>query len=138
MKTSYLFAGGLVVVFLILGGMYALKSQKTETAYPTVETTQEATTTTTTATGTTSVPTKTAGTYTMADVSSHSNASSCWTIISGTVYDLTKWIGAHPGGERAILSICGKDGTAAFEGQHGGQGRPEQMLATFKIGVLGS
>jgi hypothetical protein len=36
----------------------------------------------------------------------------------------------------AILSLCGKDGTVAFNAQHGGQGRPETELASFKIGTL--
>ncbi len=74
--------------------------------------------------------------YTLAQVATHSDSNSCWTAINGVVYDLTAWISAHPGGEGAILSICGKDGSTAFNGQHGGQGRPEQVLVTFKIGTL--
>ncbi|MES2059604.1 MAG: cytochrome b5-like heme/steroid binding domain-containing protein [Patescibacteria group bacterium] len=77
-----------------------------------------------------------AGEYTLADVSKHSNASSCWTTINGGVYDVTAWINQHPGGPEAILSLCGKDGSAAFDAQHGGQRRPASELATFKIGVL--
>ncbi len=73
--------------------------------------------------------------YTFAEVATHSNASSCWTIIRSEVYDLTTWIGQHPGGEKAILSLCGKDGTAAFEGQHGGQQKQEETLAKFKLGA---
>jgi cytochrome b involved in lipid metabolism len=52
------------------------------------------------------------------------------------VYDLTAWISKHPGGERAILSICGKDGSAAFNDQHGGQRRPANELSGFKIGTI--
>ena len=74
--------------------------------------------------------------FTLAEVATHSGASSCWTVINGSVYDLTKWIAQHPGGEGAILSICGQDGSDAFNNQHGGQGRPEQVLATFRIGAL--
>ena len=74
--------------------------------------------------------------YSLSDVSSHNSASSCWTAISGKVYDLTAWINQHPGGQRAILSICGVDGTQAFLGQHAGQRRPEQELAQFSIGDL--
>jgi cytochrome b involved in lipid metabolism len=72
----------------------------------------------------------------MADVAKHANATSCWTAIRGSVYNLTTWIGSHPGGKEAILSICGKDGTAAFVDQHGGSGQQESILATFKIGTL--
>jgi cytochrome b involved in lipid metabolism len=74
--------------------------------------------------------------YTLAEVAAHSNAASCWSAINGDVYDLTQWIAKHPGGEGAILGICGKDGSAAFNGQHGGQSRPENILSGFKIGAL--
>jgi cytochrome b involved in lipid metabolism len=73
--------------------------------------------------------------YTLAQVATHSSASSCWSIIQNNVYDLTSWINQHPGGAKAILSICGKDGTSAFEKQHGGQARPENELKNFLIGV---
>lgn len=81
-------------------------------------------------------PAPTVKTYTMAEVQKANNASNCWSIISGKVYNLTPFTPGHPGGEAAILSICGKDGTAAFSAQHGGQGRPEATLAKYYIGVL--
>src|SRR3989344_9036706 len=56
--------------------------------------------------------------YTIVQVATHKDASSCWTVIDSNVYDLTKWIPQHPGGEKAILGLCGKDGSAAFHGQH--------------------
>jgi cytochrome b involved in lipid metabolism len=74
--------------------------------------------------------------YSLADVAAHNSASSCWTAINGKVYDVTSWIGRHPGGRAAILSLCGTDGSAAFNGQHGGQARPEAELATFYIAPL--
>lgn len=76
--------------------------------------------------------------YTAKQVAAHSTSQSCWTSIHGSVYDLTAWISQHPGGPERILSICGKDGTQAFETQHGSAGdtRPKQMLATFEIGTL--
>ncbi len=73
---------------------------------------------------------------TMADVASHNTKESCYTAIRGSVYDLTDWIYKHPGGAGAILRLCGKGGTDAFEGKHGGQTRPESELAGFKIGTL--
>lgn len=77
-----------------------------------------------------------AKTYTMADVAAHATKESCWSAVRGNVYDLTLWIGSHPGGERAIIGLCGKDGTSAFEARHGGSERPEETLASFQIGVL--
>ena len=82
------------------------------------------------------VPAPAAGTYTMAQVASHNSSASCYTAVSGSVYDLTPFIDQHPGGAQAILSLCGQDGTAAFMGQHGGQRRPVSELASFKIGML--
>lgn len=75
-------------------------------------------------------------TFTFADVAAHNSAASCYTTINGSVYDVTLWIGKHPGGSKAILSLCGKDGTAKFTAQHGGKPPQEQQLATFKIGTL--
>jgi cytochrome b involved in lipid metabolism len=74
--------------------------------------------------------------YAMADVAKHADRTSCWTAINGNVYDVTSWIDQHPGGPEAILFICGKDGSAAFNDQHGGQRRPAQELAGFLIGSL--
>ncbi len=85
---------------------------------------------------TTSTTGTTGKTYTLAQISTHRDASSCWTTINGGVYDVTTWINQHPGGPEAILSLCGKDGSDAFNGQHGGQARPASELATFKIGIL--
>lgn len=78
----------------------------------------------------------TAKTYTLADVAKHNSGTSCWTAINGSVYDVTSWVNQHPGGPDAILSLCGTDGSTAFNGQHGGQAQPAQELATFKIGSL--
>ncbi len=74
--------------------------------------------------------------YSLAEVAAHATVASCWSAINGGVYDLTGWIKNHPGGQQAIVGICGKDGSAAFNGQHGGQAQPMSALASFKIGVL--
>lgn len=70
---------------------------------------------------------------TMDEVKKHNSATSCFTVISGKVYDITNWINRHPGGQQAILSLCGKDGTDLFMSQHGGQTRPESVLRSFFI-----
>ena len=83
------------------------------------------------------VPAVSSGTsYSMAQVAAANSKTKCWTTIGGNVYDLTSWIAQHPGGQGAILGICGKDGTAVFDAQHGGQSRPEQELKSFLIGTL--
>lgn len=117
------------MVFLILGGVYVMRSKTPETVLAVVS--PEATRTAQPST----VSTTPSG-YTSAEVAAHASREGCWTSINGNVYDVTGWISKHPGGADAILSLCGKDGTAAFEGQHGGQQRPEAELAGFKIGAL--
>lgn len=74
--------------------------------------------------------------FTMEDVAKHNSADSCYTAINGSVYDVTSFIYKHPGGAENILAICGKDGTSAFDMQHEGNMRVEDLLATFKIGTL--
>lgn len=75
-------------------------------------------------------------TFTMLDVATHADVTSCYSVVNGSVYDLTSWISKHPGGEAAIKSICGKDGTDGFNSQHAGKSKPEFKLSGFKIGVL--
>lgn len=72
----------------------------------------------------------------MTEVREHGNIESCWAAINGNVYDLTAWINQHPGGPEHILSICGTDGSSAFNAQHGGQREPAGELAQFFIGPL--
>lgn len=80
--------------------------------------------------------TSASGSYTLATVAKHNNATSCWAAINGNVYDLTAWINQHPGGPDKIVSICGTDGSAAFNRQHGGQARPASELKSFLLGPL--
>ena len=82
---------------------------------------------------------------TASEVAEHSTKSDCWTIINGNVYDITAYIPRHPGSDN-ILSACGKDGTAFFNGQqagqngginnHSGDSRAENELSKLQIGVL--
>ena len=52
--------------------------------------------------------------YSLATIAEHADATSCWTTIEGLVYDVTNWIGKHPGGSQSILATCGTDGTKLF------------------------
>jgi cytochrome b involved in lipid metabolism len=84
----------------------------------------------------TPVVTTTVTSYTLAEVAIHNNAASCYSAISGSVYNLTPFINSHPGGSGTILSLCGRDGTAGFMAQHAGQGKPQSTLASFRLGTL--
>jgi cytochrome b involved in lipid metabolism len=147
MKTTLLL--GALFIFILVGGFLwkglpmstqapAQASEQTVTSSAEPTTAASSTTTSSSATNTstknTSAPT--AGTYTAAQVATHNSTASCWTSINGGVYNLTSWISQHPGGPEHIESICGIDGTSAFEGQHSGDSQANAMLATFKIGTL--
>ncbi len=73
---------------------------------------------------------------TMSQVAVHNSRTSCWVAINGDVYDLTSWIPKHPGGEQAILQLCGTDGTAKFYAQHGTNAQALATLIGFKIAFL--
>lgn len=131
MKLSHIYPLSLVIVALILVGVYV--TQRTdEVSYPEASVAE----TNPASSEGTSEPSPQPATFTMADVRARATSEQCYTVVNGNVYDLTAWIVKHPGGSRAILSLCGTDGTASFEGKHGGQGRPESELASYKIGTL--
>ena len=75
---------------------------------------------------------------TLADVAKRNTAAECWAVVSNTVYNLTAYINSHPGGARNITNLCGTDATSAFNNQHGGQSRPNNVLAGFEVGTLGA
>lgn len=52
------------------------------------------------------------------EIASHASRKSCWAIINGSVYDLTSFLGSHPGGSSIILKYAGQDATHAFESIH--------------------
>jgi cytochrome b involved in lipid metabolism len=70
-------------------------------------------------------------------VAANASEDSCWAIIGDNVYDLTGWISSHPGGSSRILGLCGTDGTAQFQGQHGGSSSAQGTLERYLLGALG-
>jgi cytochrome b involved in lipid metabolism len=78
---------------------------------------------------------------TRSEVAQHDSASDCWTIIDGSVYDLTSYIPRHPGGDD-ILEACGTDGSSLFnqrqtdDGQSVGSGTPHSGNAKSQLQSL--
>jgi cytochrome b involved in lipid metabolism len=72
----------------------------------------------------------------MDQVKRNNSNASCWSVIEGNVYDLTRWINSHPGGAGAIRGLCGIDGTQEFNRQHYGQRDPLQRLKQYLLGPL--
>lgn len=76
---------------------------------------------------------------TMDEISTHNSQGSCWTTINGNVYDVTRFISKHKGGDK-ILAVCGIDGTDLFTGKSP-MGRVHsdvaiKLLSSMKIGTL--
>jgi cytochrome b involved in lipid metabolism len=76
------------------------------------------------------------------EVAKHNSGGDCWMAIDGSVYDVTKYIPMHPGGNE-MLRGCGQDATELFN-THGTPGgnphspRASNMLKEYVIGILGS
>lgn len=134
-KTIVLLILGLIVV---AGAGWAYSNWKAyaPTTYVQETTNSQGVTSSTTVNTATGTTTPGAPSYTLAQIATHNNASSCYSAINSKVYDLTLWINVHPGGKDKILSICGTDGSAQFNAQHSGQRKPMTALARFLVGTL--
>eukprot|EP00462_Mataza_sp_D1_P006567 CAMPEP_0175124112 /NCGR_PEP_ID=MMETSP0087-20121206/2602_1 /TAXON_ID=136419 /ORGANISM="Unknown Unknown, Strain D1" /LENGTH=835 /DNA_ID=CAMNT_0016405847 /DNA_START=32 /DNA_END=2536 /DNA_ORIENTATION=- len=53
------------------------------------------------------------------ELAKHSTANDCWVAINNRVYDMTTYLPFHPAGATTITPWCGREGTAAFNGQAG-------------------
>lgn len=78
--------------------------------------------------------------YLLSEVALHNSKDNCWLAIEGKVYDVTKFIPTHPGGD-AILAGCGKDATELFNTRPMGSGTPHSErarngLENYYIGEL--
>lgn len=80
------------------------------------------------------------------EVAQKNSAQECWTIIDGSVYDITSYVPRHPGGDEILLA-CGTDGSSLFNerktesGESIGSGTPHSsgaanQLNSYFIGVL--
>lgn len=54
----------------------------------------------------------------MEEIARHNTPKDAWIVVDGKVYDVTKYVDEHPGGE-AILNNVGSDSSIGFKGpQH--------------------
>ncbi|KAL5226291.1 hypothetical protein ABZP36_014556 [Zizania latifolia] len=53
--------------------------------------------------------------FSLEEVAKHNSKDDCWLIIGGKVYNVTKFLEDHPGGDDVLLSSTGKDATDDFE-----------------------
>ena len=53
-----------------------------------------------------------------AELAQHSSRESAWVRIGSRVYDVSRWLDAHPGGQTVLLNHAGRDATHAFRSFH--------------------
>ncbi|KAJ2951472.1 hypothetical protein O0L34_g13623 [Tuta absoluta] len=70
-----------------------------------------------------------------AEVKKHKRPKSCWIIIHNKVYDVSRFLSEHPGGEDTLLEVAGSDATQAFE-DVGHSDDARIMLKQYEIGCL--
>ncbi|XP_020377281.1 cytochrome b5 [Rhincodon typus] len=72
---------------------------------------------------------------TMEDVKTHNSSKSTWLVIHDKVYDVTKFLEEHPGGEEVLFEQAGGDATESFE-DVGHSSDAREMLKQYFIGEL--
>ncbi|KQJ91844.1 cytochrome b5 [Brachypodium distachyon] len=74
--------------------------------------------------------------FSPSDVSPHSSRKDCWVVIHGKVYDVTKFLEDHPGGEDVLLHVSASgDATEAFE-DVGHSTSAISMMNSYLIGSI--
>ncbi|KAF8842674.1 cytochrome b5 [Paxillus ammoniavirescens] len=73
---------------------------------------------------------------TYAELEANNSKDSLYVLLHGKVYNVTKFIDEHPGGDEVILAEAGKDATEAFEDVgHSDEARellPEMCIGEFE------
>ena len=73
--------------------------------------------------------------YSREEVASHADNSSLWIILNDKVYDVTKFMLEHPGGEEVLLQWAGQDATDSFN-DVGHSADARAMTNDYMIGEL--
>ncbi|KAK9819350.1 hypothetical protein WJX74_009379 [Apatococcus lobatus] len=71
--------------------------------------------------------------YSLSEAKEHTTEEDCWVVISGKVYDVTKFLDEHPGGYDIILTNTGQDATESFE-EIGHSNAARELLNKYEIG----
>ncbi|KAI9757203.1 MAG: hypothetical protein M1815_001813 [Lichina confinis] len=72
---------------------------------------------------------------TYADVSEHNSKNDLYLVIHDKVYNASKFVDEHPGGEEVLLDVGGQDATEAFE-DVGHSDEAREILTGLEVGDL--
>ncbi|TFY56995.1 hypothetical protein EVG20_g8714 [Dentipellis fragilis] len=76
--------------------------------------------------------------FTREEVEKHNKPGDVWVIIDAKVYDLSRFVGLHPGGQAVLLDeeVVGQDVTEAFYGLHRHEVLERPQYARLQIGTI--
>ncbi|NXK33647.1 CYB5B protein, partial [Piprites chloris] len=69
------------------------------------------------------------------EVGKRNSSREAWLVIHGRVYDVTRFLEEHPGGEEVLLEQAGRDATESFE-DVGHSTDAREMLKQYYIGEV--
>ncbi|XP_072492556.1 cytochrome b5 type B isoform X2 [Notamacropus eugenii] len=73
--------------------------------------------------------------YRLEEVAKRNSDKDVWIVIHGRVYDITRFLSEHPGGEEVLMEQAGRDATESFE-DVGHSSDAKQMLKQYFIGEV--
>lgn len=73
--------------------------------------------------------------YRRNEIAKNNDSKSAFIVIHDNVYDVTKFLSEHPGGEEVLLEQAGKDSTDAFE-DVGHSVDAREMMEKYRVGEL--
>ena len=50
----------------------------------------------------------------LSQVADHKRRDDAWSVFNGKVYNITAYLPFHPGGEKELMRVAGRDGTKLF------------------------
>eukprot|EP00486_Rosalina_sp_Unknown_P002232 CAMPEP_0201577888 /NCGR_PEP_ID=MMETSP0190_2-20130828/24456_1 /ASSEMBLY_ACC=CAM_ASM_000263 /TAXON_ID=37353 /ORGANISM="Rosalina sp." /LENGTH=81 /DNA_ID=CAMNT_0048010403 /DNA_START=48 /DNA_END=293 /DNA_ORIENTATION=+ len=73
----------------------------------------------------------------MEEIAKHDSADNgVWIVINDLVYDVTKFLGEHPGGAMILITVAGEDGTSEYDDAAHPASVMDQANGEFLIGKL--
>ncbi|RZC60033.1 hypothetical protein C5167_021783 [Papaver somniferum] len=73
--------------------------------------------------------------YTVEEASKHNTKQDCWLILDGKVYNVTKYLDDHPGGDDVLVNATGRDAIEDFDFV-GHSKSARELMDTYLIGEL--
>ncbi|KAJ9151153.1 hypothetical protein NKR23_g3058 [Pleurostoma richardsiae] len=73
--------------------------------------------------------------FTFQDVAEHNTKKDIYLVVHEKVYDITKFVDEHPGGEEVLLDVAGQDASEAFE-DVGHSDEARETLEQLLVGKL--